>query len=161
MVPRWPLVLLLLLVRIASAEGDLVEVDSIAFRACPSASSAPCDPLVFWTPGQSERVLVRARLHAPGDASTSRIDLSVAWGLLPSGAPLREASIVWSDPEELRSFNVPLGADASEDVFSTIPIARRAREWQEAGLDVVACRVLVRTDGVTASATLDVIPAGR
>lgn len=159
--PRWPLVLLLVLVRIASAEDDAVEVDSIAFRACPSASSPLCDPLVFWTPGQSERVLIRARLHAPGDASTSRIDLSVAWGLLPSGAPLREASIVWSDPEELRSFDVPLVADASADLFSTIPIARRAREWQEAGLDVVACRVLVRCRAEATSATLDVIPADR
>ena len=159
--PRWPLVLLLSFACIASAEGDLVEVDSITFRACPSASTPLCEPLVFWTPGQSERVLVRARLHAPVEATTSRVVLSVEWGLLPAGAPLREASIVWSDPEESRSFDVSLGADAPGAVFATIPIARRAREWQEAGLDVVACRVLVRTGGVTASATLDVIPAGR
>ncbi|GEM_PF-5638612 len=154
---RWPLVLLLLLARIASAEGDLVEVDSISFRALSEAA----DPLVFWTPGQSERLLVRARLRGPDEASTSRVALAVEWALLPAGAPLREASILWSDSEELRSFDVALDAGASGELFATIPIARRAREWQEAGLDVVACRVRVRAGGETASATLDVIPAGR
>ncbi len=159
--PRWPLVMLLGIAAVASAEVDLVEVDSISFRAFSTTSPAVRDPLVFWTPGQSERVLVSARLRAPVGPAAARVVLSVEWALLPAGAPLREASIVWSDPEQVGSFDVSLEEGASGAAFATLPIARRAREWQEAGLDVVACRVLVRAGGVTASATLDVIPAER
>lgn len=146
----WPIVAIVCVFGPASAEGAFPEVRSLTFHAGP-------DPLVFWTPGLSERVLVRARIAPPETESAARLVVAVEWGVVAGGAPVEDASVVWSDPEEAGAFEVHLREGDRCEIAATVPIARRAREWGEAGLDVVLCRVRVGE----ASATLHVIPAGR
>lgn len=164
---RWRIFLLLLLARIAAAEGGL-RVESISFVAEVRSADADAfprpDPLVFWTPGVSERVIARARLASPDVSASARVVLAVEWALLPAGAPLRDDSIVWSEAEELRGFEMALPADGRGDVFASIPIARRSLEWREAGLEAVRCRVTVRVgedEARRSASVLEIVPAGR
>ncbi len=159
--PRWPLVLLL--ASFACADGDGPRVDSIRFFVVRDSGSPPrCDPLVFWAPGVSERVLVRTRLSADGGETTARVVLSVEWGLLPEGAELRDEAVVWGGPEEVRSFEVALAEGGGGELLASIPIARRALEWRREGFHVVRCRLRADVSGGEArQAVLEVLPAAR
>lgn len=139
------------------ADGGPVEVErvrllSVAEDGCSS------DPLVFWSPGGPARGLVRVRLAATS-AARSRVSLTLRWGLLPPGAPLTEEAIAWSDAEPLGAFDVSIEAGGRGEVFASIPIARRAREWREAGLVPVRCRVVVSlAEGTEDSAAIEMLP---
>ena len=138
----------------------------VAFLAeVPSADgSSHYDPLAFWAPGGPRRVSVRAGVSwtAVGLARDLPVSVRVSWGLLPPGAPRRDASIVWSDPEEVFTSTMSASAGSTRgEVWASVPIARRAREWRDAGLEVVACRVVVEVAGAETDSTLDVLPPPR
>ncbi len=155
---RWTCLLLIAIAACARADVDfLAEVPSCdGFRTCV--------PLAFWAPGGPRRLTVRARVAwAPADAAVDLpVSVRVSWGLLPPGAPRVDASIAWSDAEEVYSSSIAASAGSTGAVvWSSIPIARRAREWRDAGLLVVGCRVIVSVAGVDFTSTLDVLPPPR
>lgn len=155
---RWTWLLLIAIAACARADvAFLTEVPTRdGFRSY--------DPLAFWCPGGPRRVTVRARVAwAPCDAPTALpVSVRVSWGLLPPGASRADDSIVWSDAEEIYSSPMAVSAGSTGgEVWASLPISRRAREWRDAGLEVVACRVVVTVAGGDSVATLDVLPPPR